>query len=967
MKKHCLIILSAVITALIYTSCGKTAVDTSYPESAGLRMTVRMPPPVKSSISTDSDHVDDLFIHIFGAEDGRPVKCIKADVSDEIRLILEEGSYHIYAVANAGEQREIQREEEMRKMAISTRPGDLSKGIPMCWEGAVEVSHGRCTEVEIGLERLTATVGFTLDMGLPEGLEITSMRLCQGATDVRPFMKEGSRALTTEDIADGDYATDSDLSALMSGESICFHVPENCQGRLLPDNTDPWAKVPDNIPEKAGLCSYIEMKGRWTENSYYSGEITYRFFLGEDPLTSFDIRRNTVLSLVLCPDEENFDRISWKIDTSQMGLVGWGADSDLSRNFHDKEHFHVTERIRADIVLDRYGIRYWKARENRFILAGIGPDGATKIRFDDPICDGEGVFHAIGTCIEDGEFELVLCDRETGEMPYHLDSGRIIPPILTIGRRSGQESDKIIADQTEKDVFINGDEIQMDLFLTDQDGYNLNSKDWYGCDLSVCRWNVRAMCKDGNEGGYIDIGFRQGEERNGGPAIIYTMSVSNDGKDEVRNAVLSAALGPEAFVLEFDELLSGAKGRQSPALSCKDIHVTIAPVPDDAAGVIGNGFMYAVRNPSCLPVSIRGIRIISIDEIPADGELKPVIGGDFTDIGSEKPLAVSLLPQTLCSISLEGSSHIEKEDEVWFYSGNGFSNGHSYGSEAFLVLEAGLAYPHGQSPEMTGSIIDIPSITGLYLYNGDNCQKFISSGMAKDAELAYGSLLDRESVAMFHELTDVDIRMNSDNELTARSSDPIDLDVKISGELRGHIRCITLKDPFLTPWGHYFKDTFPLQSDGRYGVGADEVTIGGSCIPRALALMREEMYYSALDLADISEFRNPPHPEVASTIREYLKPYGITMTLDIDVPHGRLASVSVEGVMKYDYRTSSPVSWPKGMFSNITIIPSSYSGYDSKVDDDGCPPGKTFEAGIVTLDPGLDKNVPYDIYLIQQP
>lgn len=967
MKKHCLSILSAAITALMYISCGKTAFDTSYPESAGIRMTVRMPPPVRSSISTDSDYVGDLFIHIFRAGDGRPVKCIKADVSDEVKLILEEGTYHIYAVANAGEQRELQREEDIRKMAISTRMEDLSKGLPMCWEGTVEVSHGRCTEVEIGLERLTATVRFTLDTELPEGLDIISIRLCQGANDVRPFMEGGSRALTTKDVADGDYATESDLSALMAGESISFLVPENCQGRLLPDNTDPWAKVPDNIPEKAGLCSYIEMKGRWRENAYYSGEITYRFFLGEDPFSSFDVRRNCVHSLVLCPDEANFDRISWKTDTSDMELVRWNADSDLSRNFHDKEHFHVTERIRADIVLDRYGIRYWKTREKGFFLTGLGPDGEPRIRFDDPVCDGEGAFHAMGTCIGEGEFELVLCDRETGEPSYILDSGRIIPPVLTIGRRSGQESDRIIAGQSEKEVFINGDEIQMDLFLTDQEGYNLNGKDWYGCDLSVCRWKVRAMCKDGNEGRYIDIGSRQGEERNGGPAIIYTMSVSNDGKDEVRNAGLSAALGPEAFVLEFDEHLSGANGRQSLALSCKDIHVTLTPVPNDAAGIIGNGFMYAVRNPSCLPVSIRGIRIISIDETPADGKLKPVIGGDFTDIGPEKPLAVSLLPQTFCSISLEGSSHIEKENEVWFSSGDGFSNGHSYGSEAFLVLEAGLAYPHDRTPEMTGSIIDIPSITGLYLYNGDNCQKFISSSMAKDAEMTYGSLLDRESVAMFHELTDVDIRMNSDNELTARSSRPIDMDVNISGELKGHIRCITLKDPFLTPWGHYFKDTFPLQADGRYGVGADEVIIDGSCIPRALAQMREEKYYSALDIADISEFRNPPHPDVASTIREYLKPYGITMTLDIDVPDGRLASVSIEGVMNYDYKTSSPVSWPKGPFSNITIVPSSYSGYDSKVDDDGCPPGKTFEAGIVALDPGLDINVPYDIYLIQQP
>lgn len=971
MKKNCLIILSAAITVLMNISCNKSTMETSIIEHTGIRMTFKMPHPVRSSINIDTDHIDDLFIYIFGAEDGKPVKCIKADVSDEIRFILEEGTYHIYAVANGGEKREIQREEDIRKMAISTRPEDLSKGIPMCWEGVAKVSQGRYTEVEISLEKLVATVRFTLDMGLPEGLEIISMRLCQGATEVHPFIAGGSRALTTENIADGDYATESDLSALMSGESICFHVPENCQGRLLPDNTDPWAKIPDNIPEKAGLCSYIEVKGRWKENAYYTGEITYRFFLGEDPLTSFDIRRNTLISLVLCPDEDNFDRINWKIDTSEMGLVRWNADSDLSRNFHDKEHFHVTERIRADFVLDRYGIRYWKARENRFILAGIGPDGATKIRFDDPICDGEGVFHAIGTCIEEGEFELVLCDRETGEMPYHLDSGRIIPPILTIGRRSGQESDKIIADQTEKDVFINGDEIQMDLFLTDQEGYNLNSKNWYGCDLSVCAWSADI---EGIEDKIFDIRWKNGTTGDGGYASQCLIKVTNDGSDKDRNRVLASRLGVSGPTIGLTEDTSGQHCIVPVMLTCDDISIKIMPTVSEAEDLFGSEFMYVLQNPSNLPVNIRGLRLNSMNSVPADKRLRTVTGGNFTCKETSEPLVISRMPETLCSLCQGGAPNIVKDEEVWFASSEDCITQADMPSVQhcmFLVMEADLADQHHWSPGITG-ILDISghadmqrTCCGMYFYTGDSMQDKtlpVSEGMTDFR--TYGNIVERTAIEQFFEIDEVDIKINDDNEITAVTSGDTSIDVDISGTLYGHIRCITIQDPFDIVWGHYFQEEFHFDHHDTYRITAKNEVIDGSCIADAFSKMRNEKYYSALDISKVSQFRDPPYPDQYGTIREYLKPYGLDMSMRLSTADNSPIALRWNGHFTYEHTTSAPVTWPKGLFGYITIVPSTYSGYDKKVDEDGCPPGRTFIAETVTLDPEVEFSSKPELFLL---
>ena len=969
--KRLIITLSTAISALYFASCDRDSVTTSDHCTSEVILKASVSTITRSSLNCDADAVRNLSLYFFNAEDGSLTERLAGKGSETYKTILKAGTYNVYALANTEESASFDSESDIRRHTLKMDLQAMQDGIPMCWKGTIHLSPGQKTEVYINLERLISTIWFSIDMGLVEGLEITSMKLCQAARTVRPFSGEESRALDNDDITDGDYATGEDLAMLMSGGSMRFYVPENCQGVLLPENTDPWAKVPDNIKDRANLCSYIEMKGRWKEDAYYAGEITYRFYLGEDPYSSFDVRRNTVQSLVLCPDETNFDKVSWKIDTSGMDVVQWNAEADLSRNFHKKDNFHITEIVRADIALDRRAQKYWKARPHGFGLKGVGKDGRETIRFGEVIMNDDGTYHTYGTCIAEGDFDLVIYDCATEEIVYLLDSGKIIPPYMVIGNKGMEDESPAAPADQEIDICINGERQDIYIYLTDSQGYNLNRGDWYGCDFSICRWETATY---GIDDGIFVIKLEAGSSGDGGYAARCSIRIPNDGTDIDRNRILSRHIGISGPALRFGEETSGTESSLPVRITCEDIDITVRPVAGEAQARFKTDFMYVVENPSNLPVRVRGIRLNSVEHKPTDDRLRNVTGWDCSGMKATRPLIISKMPETICSFCQDGPPHLADGEEVWFAaSEDGISQtdmpaGQSY---VFLVMEAKLAYPHQWSPKISGQIETsghddrYGKLCGMYFYAGDSLQDRRIKVSADQTDFtSYGNILDRKSIETFNEMAEVNLTMNVNNEVTATASEPTYADVDISGTLYGHIRCITIEDPFDIIWGHYFRDEFHFEHKNRHLISTEPKVIDGSCLAEALVRMRNEKYYSALDLSKVSQFRDPPYPDKYGTIREYLKPYDLCMSLKISSADGTPVAVSWSGIFNYEHTISDPVTWPKGLFSYITIVPSTYSGYDRKVDEDGCPPGRTFIAERVTLDPEVESGSRPELFLL---
>ena len=163
-----------------------------------------------------------------------------------------------------------------------------------------------------------------------------SMYVRQANTVLSPFAEQGSRAMRASDVTDDsdhcadmgsreDYAGSLPPSGLGPGPgyfqdtTFVFYVPENVQGTLLPGNTDPLAKVEAGIKDVGGkdysrLCTYVELNARRENTGQgYSGDVMYRFYLGDDDVSDFSVTGNCMYDIILDLTEEGLHLDSWKV------------------------------------------------------------------------------------------------------------------------------------------------------------------------------------------------------------------------------------------------------------------------------------------------------------------------------------------------------------------------------------------------------------------------------------------------------------------------------------------------------------------------------------------------------------------------------------------------------------------------------------------------------------------------------
>ncbi len=242
--------------------------------------------------------------------------------------------YTYYASANLTRSTGLKTEAEIEAVRVPVNPSEPSGGFPMAAAGDFSVSEDDAT-VDIMLERLYSKIRFSVDFAETQDLDISSVRIKQAAASVTPFTR--SRAVS---VSDGDAATASEIITLNSAGQIEFYVPENCQGVLLPSNTDPSQKIPDNILSNAHLCTYIEVKGALAGEQIYAGEVTYRFYLGQDAASDFNVIRNTENTVTLVPSRDALGSPSWQIDTdklyAEVPFVLFGEDGWYCYQYRDE-------------------------------------------------------------------------------------------------------------------------------------------------------------------------------------------------------------------------------------------------------------------------------------------------------------------------------------------------------------------------------------------------------------------------------------------------------------------------------------------------------------------------------------------------------------------------------------------------------------------------------------------------------
>ena len=285
-------------------------VDGVEDEAGERKATVRFNALEKTPLTKAGSGMEGIRIGIY--KDGMLAGSLEAD-EEPLEMSLNIGdTYTYYATANIAAFTFPVQEKNIKSKRINVTPGEPSGNFPMSDSGSFTVKNSSM-RVDIFMKRLYARIRFSVDASDVEGLEITSVRIRQAATAVGVF--GNSQPLITKD---GDYASEAELTALNAGSEISLYLPENRQGVLLPDNADSWLKVPDSIPGKAGYCSYIEVEGTFSGEGEFVGDIVYRFYLGQDVTSDFNVVRNTDNTVRLIPSRESIRRPSWKIDGSDV-------------------------------------------------------------------------------------------------------------------------------------------------------------------------------------------------------------------------------------------------------------------------------------------------------------------------------------------------------------------------------------------------------------------------------------------------------------------------------------------------------------------------------------------------------------------------------------------------------------------------------------------------------------------------
>ena len=273
----------------------------------------------RSSVTSGESAVND--INIFFYRDGLLAASEYITTPSVATFLLaKDVPYNVYAVANAGRIDPISKESDMLSYRMSLGSsgfvGTLNGlGVPMVWSREGYTPSGSLAQLPVSLVRLVSKIRFRIDTDALAGLRVTAVRLCNGAAAVTPFRMNGhggSKVTSASEVTTGDYASDSDLQSLNAGGEVYFYALENCQGTLLPGNTDPWKKIPSSI-SVADLCTYLEVDCEFQSGFALAGTITYRIYLGQDNCSNFDIIRNVDMGVALCLTR-NLDNVSWKID-----------------------------------------------------------------------------------------------------------------------------------------------------------------------------------------------------------------------------------------------------------------------------------------------------------------------------------------------------------------------------------------------------------------------------------------------------------------------------------------------------------------------------------------------------------------------------------------------------------------------------------------------------------------------------
>lgn len=506
--------------------------------------------------------------------------------------LLKGCSYHLYALAHAGTFEVPVLEEDLLSCSLPGGAFPVEDGqacaLPMAWSRMDYIPQSEAP-LTLDFERLFAKLVVGLDKSSLTALSVTSLRLRQAASRVYPF-RPGVKATQ---VCDGDAATTADLSRLNGGGNLELYIPENCQGTLLKGNEQAQNRLPENLGDAAGLCTYLEMSVQSENANLMAGEATARIYLGENAADNFDVRRGAVLDLSLCWTDRLLGGLDWRIESRwqfQRGSVeGW-----IAEGMHGVGDLYRGERFRyavrpSDELLSLLGGNL----DNCGLCCRVGETLSSALSFSEWDVAG-------GVWLSDA-----LCEAPAADASIWLTiSGKPIVP-LSEGVRVRWPYMSLEGSPT---AVLNGEEQSYALTFADRDGRLLS--DCYGFDYSLYEmdydWYV-------SNTGLSDTD-QLVQVRTEPPTAAYplgrmTLRLVNQSKDYIRQRELTRTLGQPLVTFYVEEMSKDTLLTCSVAADIAPIDIRIKDAQD------GNGeWEVQIRNPSRLPVDLGWVMAGKLDQ-----------------------------------------------------------------------------------------------------------------------------------------------------------------------------------------------------------------------------------------------------------------------------------------------------------------------------------------------------------------
>ena len=565
---------------------------------------------LKSAIAPVEDAIYDMNLYAYSGGKLAAAEYYCRDINPSLKLLCGT-SYNLYAIANVGQYEPPIDESQFRaecQFGIS-RVHDIRELLPMAWMHEDLIVRNPYERINIGFERLVGKVVFSVDKSALKGLEINYIRMRQSPRTVWPFKYEnGSRAVDKSEVFDCDYATSVDLDIINSGGQVYFYVLENCQGCLLEGNTDPWAKVPENIQKEAELCTYLEIGATFKKGFFYSGNVKYRLYLGQDSVADFNIMRNTVLNASLYLTDDGLGQISWRVESDVKVNDGY-AGGWISNGRHSVDDLYVGERFIYSVLLADEMIDHLDGNCSNAHLCSLD-DSGDEFRFIEfgelkksVSVEDSHVFEAQCLCHQPGSGVIALVD-DNGELLTLLEPFNIQKPLLRATETiPDEDDDKIEADVQQLMVPINSEGPYFYLYLVDKEGYNLNTSSGCGFETSLFDFAVETGVTDEFLNKTLDFKVLTAEGYDDGRVATFYARCVNDGSDKKVNESLIKYV-TKIGECDFNIRETNYDLKGSYAFSLDYLPIILSLVDNGWAGYADCQLSVVVDNPSLLPMNV---------------------------------------------------------------------------------------------------------------------------------------------------------------------------------------------------------------------------------------------------------------------------------------------------------------------------------------------------------------------------